>query len=304
MSSPFESHGPGFGATGTQPPVIIVTGMSGAGRSSALKTLEDLGYEAVDNLPISLIPSLLNGSSGGARPLALGVDVRTRDFDPTPFIGELDALKQVNDCRLRVLFLDCASEVLRRRFSETRRRHPVAPDRRVVDGIKLERRMLRPLCERADVVIDTTQMAVADLKRQLTAEFVLSGPPGLAISVISFSYRQGVPPEADLVFDVRFLRNPHYEKALYDKTGIDKLVGEYIEKDRDFPVYFENLTNLLLPLLPRFVDEGKSYLTVAIGCTGGKHRSVYIAERLGAWLGEQGQHVNISHRDIERDMPN
>ncbi len=300
MSSPFYSPVAGFGATATPQPVIIVTGMSGAGRSTALKALEDLGYEAVDNLPIALLPNILNGSSGAARPLALGVDVRTRDFDPTPFVEELDSLKQINDFHLRILFLDCASEVLLRRFSETRRRHPVAPDRRVLDGIKLERRMLRPVCERADLVIDTTEMAVAGLKRQLMMEFVLSGPPGLAIAVISFSYRNGVPPEADLIFDVRFLRNPHYEKALSNKTGLDKPVGDYIKDDRDFPVYFQNLTTLLTPLLPRFVDEGKSYLTIAIGCTGGKHRSVYVAERLGAWLGEQGEHVNIGHRDIER----
>ena len=300
MSSSFYSRGASSGAIGPPPPVIIVTGMSGAGRSSALKALEDLGYEAVDNLPRALLPNILNGSSGAARPLALGVDVRTRDFDPTPFVEELNALKQINEFRLRILFLDCASDVLLRRFSETRRRHPVAPDRRVVDGIMLERRMLKPLCEQADLVIDTTEMATADLKRQLTIVFALSGPPGLAISVISFSYRHGVPPEADLVFDVRFLRNPYYEKPLSNKTGLDKQVGDYIKDDHDFPVYFQNLTTLLVPLLPRFVEEGKSYLTIAIGCTGGKHRSVYVAERLGAWLGEQGEHANIGHRDIDR----
>ncbi|MEE2661693.1 MAG: RNase adapter RapZ [Pseudomonadota bacterium] len=300
MSSSFDSGIAGSGAIAPPPPVIIVTGMSGAGRSSALKALEDLGYEAVDNLPRALLPNILNGSSGAARPLALGVDVRTRDFDPKLFIKELDKLKQINDFRLRILFLDCASDVLLRRFSETRRRHPVAPDRRVVEGIKLERRILKALCEKADLVIDTTEMSVADLKRQLTIVFALSGPPRLPISVISFSYRHGIPPEADLVFDVRFLRNPHYEKALSNKTGLDKPVGDYIKDDRDFPVYFQNLTTLLIPLLPRFVEEGKSYLTIAIGCTGGKHRSVYLAERLGAWLGDQGEHTNIGHRDIER----
>ncbi len=300
MGSSFNSFVSGSRATGAPPPVIIVTGMSGAGRSSALKALEDLGYEAVDNLPIALLPNILNGSSGTARPLALGVDVRTRDFDPTPFIEELDLLKKINDFCLRILFLDCTVQVLLRRFSETRRRHPVALDRRVVDGIMFERRTLRPLRDRADIVIDTTEMAVADLKRQLTVEFVLSGPPRLVIAVISFSYRHGVPPEADLVFDVRFLRNPHYEQALSNKTGLDTLVGDYIQNDQDFPIYLQNLTQLLLPLLPRFVEEGKSYLTIAIGCTGGKHRSVYVAERLGAWLGEQGEHTNIRHRDLVR----
>ena len=197
--------------TGEDMPVVIVTGMSGAGRSTALKALEDLGYEAVDNLPLSLLSSLLSPGGGGGRPLAIGVDARTRDFGEKPFIEELDTLIGRDDLNVRLLFLDCASEILQRRFSETRRRHPMTPDRRVTDGITAERHLLSPLRERADEMIDTTDMAIGDLKRLLDTNYALKDAPGLAIFITSFAYRQGLPHEADLVFDVRFLRNPHYE---------------------------------------------------------------------------------------------
>ena len=240
-------------------PVVVVTGMSGAGRSTALKALEDLGYEAVDNLPLSLLSSLLTPGTAAARPLAIGVDARTRDFGPAPFLEELDELIRHRKFIVRVLFLNCDSEVLQRRFSETRRRHPVTPDRRVTDGIKRERAMLEPLRDRADEVIDTTDMAI------------------------------------------RFLKNPHYVENLRPLSGLDKLVGDFIEADPDLETYFSNLTTLLEPLLPRFDAEGKSYLTVAVGCTGGKHRSVYLAERLGAWLETKGERVSVNHRDLKPD---
>jgi UPF0042 nucleotide-binding protein len=282
-------------------PVVVVTGMSGAGRSTALKALEDLGYEAVDNLPLSLLSSLLTPGTAAARPLAIGVDARTRDFGPPPFLEELDELVRYRKFIVRVLFLDCDSEVLQRRFSETRRRHPVTPDRRVTDGIKRERAMLEPLRDRADEVIDTTDMAIGDLKRLLDSNYALERPPGLAVFVTSFAYRHGLPHEADLVFDVRFLKNPHYVENLRPLSGLDKLVGDFIEADPDLETYFSNLTTLLEPLLPRFDAEGKSYLTVAVGCTGGKHRSVYLAERLGAWLETKGERVSVNHRDLKPD---
>lgn len=293
--------------TGTIPdtpadiPVVIVTGMSGAGRSTALKALEDLGYEAVDNLPISLLSSLLTPGTGSGRPLAIGVDARTRDFGAAPFLEELDGLIAMEAFRVRLLFLDCDSEVLQRRFSETRRRHPVTPDRRVTDGIAHERVLLAPLRDRADEVIDTTDMAIGDLKRLLDANYALERAPGLAVFVTSFAYRHGLPHEADLVFDVRFLQNPHYVEALRPQSGLDKAVGDFIEKDPDLEAYFQHLTQLLEPLLPRFEAEGKSYLTIAIGCTGGKHRSVYTAERLGAWLMEKGERVSVNHRDLKQE---
>ena len=288
-------------STGDTSPVVIVTGMSGAGRSTALKALEDLGYEAVDNLPLSLLSSLLSPGNGGGRALAIGVDARTRDFGGAPFIEQLEALTTREDLHVRLLFLDCDSEVLQRRFSETRRRHPVTPDRRVTDGITGERRLLGPLRDRADEVIDTTDMAIGDLKRRLDSNYGLDVAPGLAIFIMSFAYRRGLPHEADLVFDARFLKNPHYEDELRALTGQDAPIGEFIDRDPDFASYFGNLTSLLEPLLPRFSAEGKSYLTIAVGCTGGKHRSVYIAEKLNDWLTEQGERVIINHRDLNRE---
>ena len=288
-------------STGDTSPVVIVTGMSGAGRSTALKALEDLGYEAVDNLPLSLLSSLLSPGNGGGRALAIGVDARTRDFGGAPFIEQLEALTTREDLHVRLLFLDCDSEVLQRRFSETRRRHPVTPDRRVTDGITGERRLLGPMRDRADEVIDTTDMAIGDLKRRLDSNYGLDVAPGLAIFIISFAYRRGLPHEADLVFDARFLKNPHYEDELRALTGQDAPIGEFIDRDPDFASYFGNLTSLLEPLLPRFSAEGKSYLTIAVGCTGGKHRSVYIAEKLNDWLTEQGERVIINHRDLNRE---
>ena len=288
-------------STGDTAPVVIVTGMSGAGRSTALKALEDLGYEAVDNLPLSLLSSLLSPGNGGGRALAIGVDARTRDFGGAPFIEQLEALTTREDLHVRLLFLDCDSEVLQRRFSETRRRHPVTPDRRVTDGITGERRLLGPLRDRADEVIDTTDMAIGDLKRRLDSNYALDVAPGLAIFIMSFAYRRGLPHEADLVFDARFLKNPHYEDELRALTGQDAPIGEFIDRDPDFASYFGNLTRLLEPLLPRFSAEGKSYLTIAVGCTGGKHRSVYIAEKLNDWLTEQGERVIINHRDLNRE---
>ena len=288
-------------STGDTSPVVIVTGMSGAGRSTALKALEDLGYEAVDNLPLSLLSSLLSPGNGGGRALAIGVDARTRDFGGAPFIEQLEALTTREDLHVRLLFLDCDSEVLQRRFSETRRRHPVTPDRRVTDGITGERRLLGPLRDRADEVIDTTDMAIGDLKRRLDSNYALDEAPGLAIFIMSFAYRRGLPHEADLVFDARFLKNPHYEEELRALTGQDAPIGEFIDRDPDFASYFGNLTRLLEPLLPRFSAEGKSYLTIGVGCTGGKHRSVYIAEKLKDWLTEQGERVIISHRDLNRE---
>ena len=283
-------------------PVVIVTGMSGAGRSTALKALEDLGYEAVDNLPLSLLSSLLNPGAGSDRPLAIGADARTRDFGPEPFLEELDSLADRDNLSVRLLFLDCNSEILQRRFSETRRRHPVTPDRRITDGISRERRMLEPLRERADEVIDTSEMAVGELKTLLDSNYDLERAPGLAIFVTSFAYRHGLPHEADLVFDVRFLRNPHYVEELRPMTGLDAEIGKFIESDTDFYGYVIHLKELLEPLLPRFSAEGKSYLTIAFGCTGGKHRSVFTAELIGRWLKERGERVRVSHRDLKKNM--
>ena len=279
--------------------VLVVTGISGAGRSTALKVLEDLGYEAVDNLPLSLVPSLVSHRPLSA-PLALGADVRTRDFGANALADTLDRLALEGGARPAVVFLDCGDDRLVERFTETRRRHPLALDRPVIDGIRLERQYVSPLRDRADLVLETTDLSWADLKRVLHGHFALDRSPGIALSVISFSYRHGLPRDADIVFDARFLRNPHYVPALKPQTGLDPEVGAYVAGDLDFPRFFHDLGALVNSLLPRFEREGKSYLTIAIGCTGGRHRSVYLAERLSAWLGERGRAVSVRHRDLDR----
>lgn len=282
----------------TETQVALITGISGAGKSSALRALEDLGYEAIDNVPISLIPRLV-ATDGDLRAIAIGVDIRTRDFDADAFIQEVKVLGKRGDLDVRLLFMDCSDDILIERFGETRRRHPLASDRPISDGLKQERELLAPLTQRADMVIDTTEMHARALKQLLQETFTLSGRPELTICLTSFGFKNGLPRDADLVFDVRFLRNPHYETYLRSKTGRDTSVAEFIECDNGLEVFFSNLTALLQPLIPRYVAEGKSYLTVAIGCTGGRHRSVYVAERLGRWLDNQGHSLQLRHRDLE-----
>ncbi len=279
--------------------VVLITGMSGAGRFTALKALEDFGYEAVDNLPLKLLPALVR--EAGNRPVAVGIDSRTRDFAVSSVIEELDSLRRDPVFEVRLVFLDCEDEVLRRRFTETRRRHPLALDRPVMDGIVRERLLISPLRDRADWVIDTSGLAIADLKRMLQAGAAPGQSPALAVFVVSFAYRNGLPRDADLVFDVRFLRNPYYLPELRALCGRDPEVRDYVEADPAFAPWFDRLTALLRPLLPRFEEEGKSYLTVAIGCTGGRHRSVTIAERLAAWFAAQGRRAELRHRDLDSE---
>ena len=292
--------------------IVLVTGMSGAGRSLALKALEDVNFEAVDNLPLTLLGAVVHaavpasdGTDGvlgphrpanAARLLAVGIDIRTRDFNTERLLKGLADLERDPYFDVDLVFIDCDDEILRRRFTETRRLHPLGPDRPVIDGIALERRLVAPLKERADLVVDTTAMTPADLKR-LLSETYDPGRRRLSVFVTSFSYRLGLPREADLVFDMRFLRNPHYVDALRPLTGRDRPVQEYIEQDEMFPEMFGKLTDLIIPLLPRYEQEGKSYLTIAIGCTGGKHRSVFVAEKLGRVLADAGFAVQIGHRE-------
>jgi len=278
-------------------PVILVTGLSGAGRSTALRALEDLGYEAVDNLPLAL----LNAPDGFDRPVAIGIDSRTRGFSAEALSERVQRLRAESGLRVRLVFLTCSDEALQRRFTETRRRHPLALDRPIADGIRQERRLLEDLQARADLTIDSTDLAIGDLKRLVQGNFALDQRPQLSISIMSFSYRHGLPREADLVFDVRFLANPHYRDALRPLTGRDAAVADFIRADPAFGPFFADLTALLLPLLPGYEREGKSYLTLAVGCTGGRHRSVFVAERLAAWLADHGRQVDLRHRDVARD---
>jgi UPF0042 nucleotide-binding protein len=299
-----EGRGPADPAERTR--VVLITGMSGAGHSSALKAFEDLGYEAVDNLPLGLLRGLVVADAADGksleRPVAIGVDIRTRGFGVDSLLREVDRLRAQPDLEMILLYLDCDDEVLRLRYTETRRRHPLVPDRPVPDGIRHEREMLAPLRQRADIVIDTSGHTVGHLKRRIAAQFGVDRPPAMAIFVTSFAYRRGLPREADLVFDVRFLDNPHYHPALRPLSGRDELVGNFIATDRDFAAFFKALTDLLGPLLPRYQAEGKSYFTIAVGCTGGRHRSVFVAERLAAWLTDQGRRVSLNHRDLEDDI--
>jgi UPF0042 nucleotide-binding protein len=280
--------------------VLVLTGMSGAGKSSALKALEDLGYEAVDNLPLSLVPRLLEpGVLGEA--VAVSVDFRTREFGAERLAEILDGLGARDDLDPSVIFLDCDDEILRRRFTETRRRHPLADDRPVLDGILRERRLLAPVVERADVVIDTSSLSTTDLRSMLAGQFGLDAAASLTVSILSFSYRQGLPREADLVFDVRFLANPHYVSKLRPQTGRDAAVAQHIRRDPAYAPFMASLGAMLESLLPLYRKEGKSYLTVAIGCTGGRHRSVYVAEELARRLTDAGGEVILRHRDMDAD---
>lgn len=282
------------------PRLVFVTGLSGAGRSLALKALEDLGFLAVDNLPLALLGGLAESEAAAARDLAVGVDVRTRDFGVGPVLEGIDRLRRDKALDARLLFLDSSDEELCRRFTETRRPHPMSGDRPVMDGIARERRLLEGLRRRADLVIDTTDLEPAGLRRLLGGHFGDRAQRRMTLFVVSFSYRSGVPREADLVFDVRFLRNPHYESALRPLTGRDRAVGAFIAADPAFSAFFEKLTGLFELLLPGYAREGKSYLTIAIGCTGGRHRSVFTAERLAAWLRETGHGVDLLHRDADK----
>ncbi len=279
--------------------VLVVTGLSGAGRTTALKALEDMDCEAVDNLPVRLMATLIHQGPAAGRGLAIGVDVRTRDFDAAQFAKDIAALRAAVDTPVEMLFLDSANDVIARRYTETRRVHPMASDRPLADGIVAERRLLAPLREAADFVMDTSHSNIHEFARLLRDRLVGTAAAEPNVLVTSFSYRNGVPRDADMVFDVRFLRNPHYDPQLRPLTGRDPGVGSYIAEDPDFEGFFERLTGLLALLLPRFREEGKSYLTIAIGCTGGRHRSVYVAERLRGWIAERMTRVELRHRELD-----
>ena len=258
-------------------PFVLVTGLSGAGRVTALHALEDFGYVAVDNVPLPLLGDLMRSTAGSpgemAAPLAFGVDTRTFGFDAHDLARRVEELRQRADLAPRLLYLDCDTETLMRRYTESRRPHPLAPERPVADGIAEERHMIGRLRDAADLVVDTSNLTPHQFKQLLHGHFAIGAQAGMRISVMSFSFRRGLPREADLVFDVRFLKNPHYVPELKPLTGRDRAVAAFIETDPDYPAFIERLEGMIGPLLPRFDAEGKSYLTIAIGCTGGRHRS-------------------------------
>jgi RNase adapter protein RapZ len=284
-------------------PFVVVSGLSGAGRVTALSALADMGYVAVDNIPLALLGDLVRSTTGKpgeeAPPLAFGIDTRTFGFDPRALVERIGELRKNPGLAVRLLFLEADTETLQRRYTESRRPHPVAPDRPVVDGIEQERQQIGFMRDHADVRIDTSNLSPHRLKQILTGHFALGTAPGVRISVMSFSFRRGLPREADLVFDARFLKNPHYEPTLRPLTGREPAVAAFIATDPDYGPFVDRLKGLIGPLLPRFDAEGKSYLTIAVGCTGGRHRSVALAEELAEWLRSAGRSVTLSHRDAE-----
>ncbi len=282
------------------PHIVVITGLSGAGRSTALRVLEDAGFFCVDNLPPGLAPELLQlvGQEGKLERVGLGIDVRTGGFlsGAEETLSELEA----SGHRVRVIFLDCADDVLVRRFSETRRPHALARTGDLQGAIVRERERLSVLRARADIVIDTTDFSVHDLRHHLI-DYLGRNPdrPSMVVRLVSFGFKYGIPVHADLVFDLRFLPNPHFVDALRPKTGLDPEVSAYVMEAPETQELLRRLRSLLDYALPQYAREGKAYLTIAVGCTGGRHRSVAMAEELRRQLGDSHE-VVVSHRDAER----
>jgi UPF0042 nucleotide-binding protein len=279
--------------------LVLVTGPSGAGRSTAINALEDLGFETIDNLPLSLVERLLSGPPH-SMPLALGIDVRNRDFSSDATVALLDDLETNPAIDADVLYLDCAADILVRRYSETRRRHPLAPSETPDIGIARELELLLPVRERADMLIDTSDLTVHDLKAEIGR--LLNAAPGerLVISVESFSYKRGLPRGIDIALDVRFLANPHWDAEMRDLDGLNSAVQKFVTADPKYDDFFQRAFSLIESLLPAYRDEGKTYLTLAFGCTGGKHRSVAVAEMTAKALAANGWQVSTRHRELER----
>ena len=282
--------------------ILLVTGLSGAGKSTALRTLEDIGWEVVDNLPLSLLEHLLStplakGSADRRRPLAIGIDSRTRDFDADRIVAQIKGLASGHDYPVETLFFECGDAELLRRYSETRRRHPLAPDRPATDGIAEERDLMAPLRRWSDHIIDTTDVDSPALQQQIRQRFAASGDAP-TLTILSFGFARGLPRNADIVLDMRFLRNPHWDVDLRPLTGTDAAVGAYIAADEGYDQALAKIEELLLVLLPRYQAEGKSYVSVAFGCTGGRHRSVHVAERVAARLRAEGFSPTVEHRDL------
>lgn len=283
--------------------LVLITGLSGSGKSIVAKCFEDLGYYTVDNLPLPLLRRFLYDPLEHVRDvdrIAVVTDVRAPGF-AEEFPRLLDEMDK-DAVEVTLLFLESADEVLVRRFSETRRPHPLATDQPVSEGIRRERELLAPLRERADMVFDSSQWSVHEIRNQVYREFA-SHPgeePGMVLSLVSFGFKHGIPQGTDLLFDVRYLSNPHFVPGLREQTGRDPEVLEYLRQQPDFEEIVERLTDLLVHLLPRYRRENRSYLSVAVGCTGGRHRSVAVSERLKSELEERGWPARLIHRDIAR----
>ena len=285
-------------STDRSPIILLVTGPSGAGRSTAVNALEDIGFEVIDNLPLSLLPKLLDGPPG--RPLALGLDVRNRDFGTNGLIEAIDTTSGRLGDQAQVLFLDADDDTLLRRYSETRRRHPLAPAGSPALGIAQERALLAPVRVRADFLVDTSAMSPHDLRAEMERLFAPPDGAMLGLSVQSFSYKRGLPRGLDIVMDCRFLQNPHWDATLRPKDGRDPDVAAYVAQDPRYAAFFAQIKALVDLLLPAYKAEGKAHLSIGFGCTGGRHRSVAVAESLAAALAQEGWQVSKRHRELER----
>jgi UPF0042 nucleotide-binding protein len=287
-------------------PLLLITGLSGAGKSTALDVLEDLGWETIDNLPIRMLERLVGEAERSSdqtstpprAPLAIGFDSRTRGFVPIEIITLIKSMSARGDLALTFMFIDCKTTELERRFNETRRRHPMAQERTVQEAIAAERELLEPLRRWADVVIDTSALTSNDLQSRVRELFGKEHQAEPNLTVSSFGFARGMPPLADLVFDMRFLDNPHWVEGLRDKTGLDPEVGAHIEGDTAFAQAFEQIRSLLLNLLPRYKAQGKAYVHIAFGCTGGRHRSVFTAQSMAEALREAGFSPTVRHRNL------
>lgn len=280
--------------------IVLVMGPSGAGRSSALNVLEDAGFEAIDNLPLRMLLALL-AAPGQVRPLALGIDPRNRDFLTDRVHEVLIQMRAEPGVHVDLLYLDCSTDVLLRRFSETRRRHPLAEFDNPGDGIRREKELLASVRDKADVLIDTTDLNVHDLRKEVEKWFAFGGDHHLSVSVQSFSYKRGLPRSADMVFDCRFLRNPFWQADLRGCNGTDTAVADYVAQDPLYDAFARQVVDLALLILPASKSEGKSHISLAFGCTGGQHRSVTLAEHLGLRLAQEGWQVSIRHRELEQN---
>ncbi|GAE33113.1 RNase adapter RapZ [Halalkalibacter akibai] len=283
--------------------IVIITGMSGAGKTVAVQSFEDLGYFCVDNLPPALIPKfveLIEGSNGKLNKVALVIDLRGREF----FEHMFDAIDSISlslnlNYKLQILFLDAKDAKLVQRYKETRRSHPLAPNGLPLEGIRLEREMLEEMKGRSQQIIDTTDMKPIQLREKIIQRFSSNEKHPFTVNVMSFGFKYGMPIDADLVFDVRFLPNPHYIDHMRPKTGLQEEVSNYVLKWSETQQFIEKLTDLLKFMLPQYKREGKSQVVIGIGCTGGKHRSVTLAEYFGKSFADEYA-LHVSHRDIEK----
>lgn len=282
--------------------LLLVTGLLGSGKTTALRQLEDLGWEMIDNFPLRFLKRQIDDLTEEERahaPTAIGFDARTRDFVPRKFLSYLDRLETREDVSVTLLFLDCAGQELERRYNETRRPHPLGQGRPVHEALAAERDLLAKLRQRADFVIDTTRFSSNDLQQAIREHFSPGSPRRMALTVTSFGFARGIPPVADLVFDMRFLDNPHWDEELRPLTGEDEPVARHIENDPAFGEAYAKIEDLILTLLPLYEKQGRGYLTVAFGCTGGRHRSVYTARRMTEKLRASGYAPTLIHRTLK-----